>query len=735
MRMFVVVVSGLVIASQGVAAQAPAPSAPPRTVTLSLAEYNRLVDLGARPVAPPDQPPVASVVASADLRVRVDEGTARGVFTIAGDVLLDGVARVPLIGAATLIEAASAGRAVPLVSDNGVYQALIDGPTPFTIALGWGAPVMQGAGRASFVVPVPKAGAARATIDLPGDQADIQVTPGLVTGRTVANGRTLVDVTLAPGSPSTVSWSMRDSVRSAPARELRATADVLTLITLGESDVRMAALVDVTLLQGELRTLEVRFPAGYELTSVSGSSIATSTPGGNGLLLTLGDPAARSHQFLVSFERPHTGGSFAIDTGVVTLPGLQRELGEIAIEGAGAIELTADGRDGVHRMDVREVNSSLQALAAQPLLSAFRYQRAGAIAPAIALDIKRFADAGVLAAVADRAEATTLITAEGRALTEIKLQVQKRAQPFLKVLLPTGATMVSVEVAGESAKPVTGTDGTRVPLLRPGFRPTHQYDVSFVYLHAGTPLARKGEIAMTLPRLDLPIGIVHWEVFVPDRYAARAVAGNAIDLRRYSKPGSGVLASHVTRGIVGGMAGGISGGAGGGVGPSAAAVSISAAPAGAPGQILGRAADDRGQPLPGVTVTLETAERSRTFTTAPDGSFGFTDVPAGAVSLTANLAGFHIATASVVFDGRPRHASFVLRPLTLAESVTVSAAAPGVDIAYDRQPSQNVVNLQRRTSGVLPIRVDVPRAGTSHRFVKPLVIDQETTVTLRYKRR
>jgi hypothetical protein len=31
--------------------------------------------------------------------------------------------------------------------------------------------------------------------------------------------------------------------------------------------------------------------------------------------------------------------------------------------------------------------------------------------------------------------------------------------------------------------------------------------------------------------------------------------------------------------------------------------------------------------------------------------------------------------------------------------------------------------------------VDVPRAGTSHRFVKPLVIDQETTVTLRYKRR
>ena len=44
-------------------------------------------------------------------------------------------------------------------------------------------------------------------------------------------------------------------------------------------------------------------------------------------------------------------------------------------------------------------------------------------------------------------------------------------------------------------------------------------------------------------------------------------------------------------------------------------------------------------------------------------------------------------------------------------------------------PSQNVINLQRRTAGVLPIRVDVPRAGTSHQFVKPLLVDQEAGKT------
>ena len=45
----------------------------------------------------------------------------------------------------------------------------------------------------------------------------------------------------------------------------------------------------------------------------------------------------------------------------------------------------------------------------------------------------------------------------------------------------------------------------------------------------------------------------------------------------------------------------------------------------------------------------------------------------------------------------------------------------------------NVTNLQQRISGVLPVRVDVPRAGNSSNFVRPLVLDEETKVTFTYK--
>ena len=59
----------------------------PRSVTMSLAEYNRLLDLAARAPVAPVAAPVAAVVSSADMRITVDRETARGVFAIAGQVL------------------------------------------------------------------------------------------------------------------------------------------------------------------------------------------------------------------------------------------------------------------------------------------------------------------------------------------------------------------------------------------------------------------------------------------------------------------------------------------------------------------------------------------------------------------------------------------------------------------------------------------------------------------------
>ncbi len=144
----------------------------------------------------------------------------------------------------------------------------------------------------------------------------------------------------------------------------------------------------------------------------------------------------------------------------------------------------------------------------------------------------RFPDGSVLGAVAETAEVTTLVTSEGKSLTEVKLTLKNQAQPFLKVALPAGASILSADVAGERVKPVQGPDGNRVPLLRPGFRPTDTYTVSFVFVHSGAPFAKKGGAELSLPTMDIPISLLTWEVFLPERYKVKDFGGDVIAANR-----------------------------------------------------------------------------------------------------------------------------------------------------------------------------------------------------------
>jgi hypothetical protein len=163
--------------------------------------------------------------------------------------------------------------------------------------------------------------------------------------------------------------------------------------------------------------------------------------------------------------------------------------------------------------------------------------------------------------------------------------------------------------------------------------------------------------------------------------------------------------------------------------------------AGLPGQIRGRATDAVGGVVPGVAITFNVGSFRHATVTGADGTYLLSGLPSGAATITAHLAGFRTQSHSFNFDQTSKQVDFVMSVGALAESVTVSASTPAADQAKTRDaqkaaaPSQNVINLQRRAAGVLPVRVDVPRAGVSHQFVKPLVVDQETVVSLKYKRR
>jgi Carboxypeptidase regulatory-like domain len=706
---------------------------PAGTVTMTRTDYDRLLELASKQPRPPDAAPLAAALTRADIRVRVASGTVRASMTVEGEVFQTGAVKVPLISNATLLDARMADRPLPLLSEGNAHVAILTGPGPFSATLDWGTALTATPGRGSFVLPVPPSGSATATFDVPGEQSDLRVSPGLVLRRTSKGGRTEIEAALDPGSATQVWWSSRETTQSTPPRDLRLLADIKTLVTIGDADLRLLTLIDVTVVQGEPSEIEVRLPSGYELAGVTGASLERSEERGGRLVLFVANPSRRRHQFLINLERATSGGSIKVETGFPTLPVAQRETGEIAVEGVGTLEISSTDIPGLRRMDVREVDAALTSVGRQSLLAAYRYQRGPVGPPTLALNVTRFPDAAVLAAIAERAEATTLVTSEGRALTEVSLWLRNRAQPFMKVALPAGASLLSVEVAGSPAKPVEGTDGMRVPLLRPGFRPDGLYKVSFVYLHTGTPFAKKGDMQMTLPKMDLPVGVVEWELFVPkgyraDRFDGSAIAAELVQVTATGSEGAMTSSSTIRSGIAGGAAG-----RGGGRGPIPN------------GTIRGQVNDSAGNVVPGASVTAEVAGQKRTVITDANGWYQFSNLPSGQVTITSQLQGFKTSQQQFVNDQVGREFDFAMQTGQVSETVTVNSNTTTRDNVIRRElrvqelaqaePSANVQSLQRRAAGVLPIRMEVPRAGTSHRFVKPLVIDEETMVSFRYKRR
>ena len=314
---------------------------PAGTVTLSRTDYDRLLDLASRQPRPPDSAPLPAALTRADILARVDAGAVHATMTVNGEVFQTGSVKVPLISNATLLDARSTDRPLPLVAEGNAHVAVVTGPASFSATLEWGTSITASPGRGSFILPVPPAGSVTATFDVPGEQSDLRVTPGLVLRRTSAAGRTTVEATLDPGSSTQVLWSSRDTGPAAPPRDARLLSDVKTLITIGDADLRLLSLVDITVVQGEPAEFEVRIPAGYELAGVTGSSLDRSEQQGQRLVLVVSAPSRRRHQFLINLERPSGGGSFKLETGFPTVPAAQRETGEIAVEGLGTLEISA----------------------------------------------------------------------------------------------------------------------------------------------------------------------------------------------------------------------------------------------------------------------------------------------------------------------------------------------------------------------------------------------------------
>src|SRR5262249_19718899 len=146
--------------------------------------------------------------------------------------------------------------------------------------------------------------------------------------------------------------------------------------------------------------------------------------------------------------------------------------------------------------------------------------------------------------------------------------------------------------------------------------------------------------------------------------------------------------------------------------------------------------DAYGAVIVGASVKVVNSQTGVTLNTKSDseGHWVVSGVKPGPVSVRIDSGGFKSFQQELdLSSSKPARLGVTLEVGAVAESVTVTSGQELLErenrrieeqVRKSREaqvnaPSQNVFNLQKRVAGVLPVRVDVPRAGKSYRFVRP----------------
>ena len=101
------------------------------------------------------------------------------------------------------------------------------------------------------MLPVPLAGSSLLTLELPGNHANVHVEPGIITKRDTVNGHTVIEASLEPGKQARIWWTTREVSAPVAQREVRFLSDVKSVVSVGDSQLRLTALCDVNVIQGD----------------------------------------------------------------------------------------------------------------------------------------------------------------------------------------------------------------------------------------------------------------------------------------------------------------------------------------------------------------------------------------------------------------------------------------------------------------------------------------------------
>jgi hypothetical protein len=570
----------------------------PGWVVIGLDEYKSLRAKAYPPEREPEPPPVEATLSRVDYDLHVNGEFASGRASLTIDVLKDGWVRVPIPAGLLVREAKLDGRSVSLVSgpaagkSGSQLAAVLSRPGRSTLLLDIALPIAANAGEETISLPPSTSGITRASVELPRQGVDIRLSGGLLSERSETSQANRWIVYATGNSPLTFSWKRKTEDRRAEL-PLRLRGNLTQLLGLGEDSASLSAEVNLEIAQGLAREAKLEVPPEITINQVLGASVADweYKPGEKSGMLTVAflEPVDQPTRFVITGEArlPRQG---QIEIPLLKLLDLERVSGGAAIEILGAGEIKGVKTQGFENADASDLGE-LVANRQSPSLAAFRLRAGDANQPrALTVRVARYDQQAVLLANVEEARYRVLLSKEGKTLVEARYAVRNNQRNFVKIALPSGATLWSAALSSQPVRPGQAPDGSLLLPLeksKPGVGSLDdppEFAVEIVYLSPGSAWNDKGKVRIALPALDLPVSRTALQVFYPPLFRVSAEPG-VFHGESYSGPFSPVLRADeesrktlLRSGAGGGSATAVAGGSGTGGAPTTVDSAVAAAP-------------------------------------------------------------------------------------------------------------------------------------------------------------
>jgi hypothetical protein len=392
-----------------------------------------------------------------------------------------------------------------------------------------------------FALALPPFGMGKLRLAVPEPQRQFEVNPSVKTEVEHQNGRSTVSAILQPASQLKVEWREKVEEKAAPvegepapdpapvqAKEPKVFVDHEVLYTVEEGIIRIVDLVKINVEQSPVGEFVFSIPENLEVRDVSGADLGERKfPEASGdRRLVIGLNARRMHrvEFKIELERETPGiqGEFPLQmpwlTEVSDKGIIERQKGYFGVEIPEGLEVSLSATSPAVQIDPRELPETIRTGIQGFLAHSFKFLAQ----PFPVMHVTKHRNVEVSTAQIDDGFARSLVTRDGKILTEYHLVVRNNNNQFLLLdNAASGPKLLSAMVNHEPVKPGLGPKGeTYIPLIRSpraakSFQP---FLVSLIFEDRTTPFRRFGHFDLALPAISLDISRLAWRIDVDEEY-------------------------------------------------------------------------------------------------------------------------------------------------------------------------------------------------------------------------